>query len=79
MTVKATGYIAYQSNHVIFGTGETADHAREDAKRWCDHPNDLMIMPATQALLDDVMERGGDIQYSVTAKGVACLSAELNV
>ena len=72
-------YAVYQSGHAIYGVGKTASEAIENAREWVDDGDfleselidrsqassgDMVIGECSEALFNEVNERGGDVVFS---------------
>lgn len=82
--------VVLQLGYTIYGTGETADAARQDAATWLAngredlahlvdlnhaHDGDLVLLPCTGRLHDDVQAYGGDRRFTIV-DGIAMLLEE---
>ena len=75
--MKTTGYAIVQYGYTIFGVGATQDEAWADASNSLDEPltddttdeprvdGAIYCLPATQALIDAVLERGRSVPFLV--------------
>jgi hypothetical protein len=51
MEDRAMGYKLIQVGYTTFGSGETAEAAREDARQWLDHPADADDVPVCESVM----------------------------
>ncbi|EBU7765814.1 hypothetical protein DK750_13295 [Salmonella enterica subsp. enterica serovar Rovaniemi] len=74
---KAAGFIAIQEGYAIFGTGKTREQVLRNAVEWVDDgdTSELVVVPATQELINLVDSEGGQVHYDVV-DGVAIIAEE---
>ena len=75
--MNAAGYIAFDNQGIIHGTGETPKAAWTDAfNALGQEANRLTTMPATRDLLSLVNAQGGAVGWRRSKEDIACCPSE---